>query len=468
MLSLNSLFFIGIFLPAVLLFYFLLPERFRNIVLVAASLIFYAWGEVPYLIVMLFSVGFNYIAGLQIQKAADDDDSRTLKILTITTVAANLAVLGFYKYFGFLITNINAIFRTRLSVPNLPLPVGISFFTFSVLSYVLDVRMGRAKAEKNLLHFILYVTFFPKLISGPIVQYNRIKDQLAARKVTKVKVGMGLDLFLMGLMKKILIADNLGTAFQDILHMTDRSVLTAWLGMIFFSLQLYFDFGGYSDMAIGLAKFFGFHFDKNFDYPYMSHSISEFWRRWHISLGAWFRDYIYIPMGGNRCTVRRQALNLAVVWLLTGLWHGASWTFIFWGLWHGALVMLEHFVLKGKMEKVPSALRILITDVLAGIGWVFFFSPSLKGAFVYIGQLFGAGGAAADKAGLFYLKGNLVLLAASILLCTPIVYNVFHNIFFTKGKVRAGVGLAIYLVLFGLCIAGIVGSTYQSFLYAAF
>ena len=468
MLSLNSLFFICIFLPAVLLLYFLLPHRMRNIVLVAASLVFYAWGQVPYLIVLLFSVGFNYMAGLQLQKARDEDHRQILLVLTVTTVAANLLVLGFYKYYGFLISNINAIFRTRLSAPDLPLPVGISFFTFTVLSYILDVRLGRARAENNLLSFILYVTFFPKLISGPIVQYNKISDQLKERKVTKAKTGAGLELFLMGLMKKILIADNLGTDFSQIQTMTSRSVLTAWLGMIFFSLQLYFDFSGYSDMAIGLSKIFGFDFDQNFDYPYMSKSISEFWRRWHISLGAWFRDYVYIPMGGNRCSVRRQALNLAVVWLLTGLWHGASWTFIFWGLWHGALVMLEHFVLKGKMEKVPDALRVLLTDLLVFFGWVFFFSPTLGGAFRYIGQLFGGGGAFADRAGLFYLKGNLVLLVASGLLCTPLVKNTFHNVFFTGGKARAATGLAIYLLLFGLCLAGIVGSTYQSFLYAAF
>ena len=382
-MTFNTILFLFTFLPISLIVYYVFPKRFRNIPLVLLSLVFYAWGNPTYLLLMAFSVLFNYVTGLQLDAYRQQERTTGAKTAMISAVVVNLLVLGFFKYYGFLISTINSITGLSLHAPDLPLPLGISFFTFSVLSYVFDVYRGRAEVQKNFLDFTLYVTFFPKVTSGPIVQYQDMAAQLRDRSMAPAKFGAGISLFLVGLGKKVLIADNLGATFSAISGLSAMSAGTAWLGMILYSLQLYFDFSGYSDMAIGLAKCFGFDFAKNFDYPYLSTSISEFWRRWHISLGAWFRDYVYIPLGGNRCSKRRQLINLAVVWLLTGLWHGSAWNFVLWGVYHGIFVILEKFVLKDFLPKIPKALRIFITVLLVFFGWVLFFSPSLMGAIHY-------------------------------------------------------------------------------------
>ncbi len=330
-MSFNSLFFLFLFMPVSILFYYICPKRLREVPLVIMSLVFYAWGSVEYMALLLLSLVFNYITGIQVSKLREQEKTAWARVSMIVAVVANLLLLGFFKYYGFLISNINAITGLKLSSPSLSAPLGLSFYTFTVLSYVLDIYNGKAVALKNPLTYGVYVTFFPKLISGPIVRYQDMEAQLREPKVAPAKMGAGMNLFLVGLFKKVLIADNLATAFSAISAMTTMSVGTAWLGMIFYSLELYFDFSGYSDMAIGLAKIFGFDLEKNFDYPYLSSSISEFWRRWHISLGSWFREYVYIPLGGNRCSRNENIRNLAVVWLLNGLWHGASWNFVMCG-----------------------------------------------------------------------------------------------------------------------------------------
>ena len=468
-MTFNTILFLFTFLPISLIVYYVFPKRFRNIPLVLLSLVFYAWGNPTYLLLMAFSVLFNYVTGLQLDAYRQQERTTGAKTAMISAVVVNLLVLGFFKYYGFLISTINSITGLSLHAPDLPLPLGISFFTFSVLSYVFDVYRGRAEVQKNFLDFTLYVTFFPKVTSGPIVQYQDMAAQLRDRSMAPAKFGAGISLFLVGLGKKVLIADNLGATFSAISGLSAMSAGTAWLGMILYSLQLYFDFSGYSDMAIGLAKCFGFDFAKNFDYPYLSTSISEFWRRWHISLGAWFRDYVYIPLGGNRCSKRRQLINLAVVWLLTGLWHGSAWNFVLWGVYHGIFVILEKFVLKDFLPKIPKTLRIFITVLLVFFGWVLFFSPSLMGAIHYYGQMFGAGHMGLfDGTFRYYFFGSLRLLIVAFIGCGPLVHRIHQRLCYFKGGKLTYVSVALFVLLLVLCVAYMMSATYSSFLYVQF
>lgn len=468
-MTFNTILFLFTFLPIALILYYIVPKRFRNIPLVLLSLVFYAWGNPTYLILMAFSVVFNYITGLELDAYLQEERHTGAKVTMISAVVVNLLILGFFKYYGFLISTVNSITGLTLSAPELPLPLGISFFTFSVLSYVFDVYRGRAEVQKNFLDFSLYVTFFAKVTSGPIVQYKDMAPQLRERQMVPAKFGAGISMFLVGLGKKVLIADNLGATFSAISGLSTMSAGTAWLGMILYSLQLYFDFSGYSDMAIGLAKCFGFDFSANFDYPYLSASISEFWRRWHISLGAWFRDYVYIPLGGNRCSKERQLINLAVVWLLTGLWHGSAWNFVIWGVYHGIFVILEKFVLKDIWPKVPKFLRIFVTTLLVFFGWVLFFSPSLSGAIHYYGQMFGAGHMGLfDGTFRYYFFGSLRLLIVAFLGCGPIVRRIHQRLCYYKGGKRTYVSVIGFVLLLILCVAYMMSATYSSFLYVQF
>lgn len=468
-MTFNTILFLFTFLPIALILYYIVPKRFRNIPLVLLSLVFYAWGNPTYLILMAFSVVFNYITGLELDAYLQEERHTGAKVTMISAVVVNLLILGFFKYYGFLISTVNSITGLTLSAPELPLPLGISFFTFSVLSYVFDVYRGRAEVQKNFLDFSLYVTFFAKVTSGPIVQYKDMAPQLRERQMVPAKFGAGISMFLVGLGKKVLIADNLGATFSAISGLSTMSAGTAWLGMILYSLQLYFDFSGYSDMAIGLAKCFGFDFSANFDYPYLSASISEFWRRWHISLGAWFRDYVYIPLGGNRCSKERQLINLAVVWLLTGLWHGSAWNFVLWGVYHGIFVILEKFVLKDIWPKVPKFLRIFVTTLLVFFGWVLFFSPSLSGAIHYYGQMFGAGHMGLfDGTFRYYFFGSLRLLIVAFLGCGPIVRRIHQRLCYYKGGKCTYVSVIGFVLLLILCVAYMMSATYSSFLYVQF
>ena len=422
-MAFNDISFLFVFFPLALLAHKLMPMPGKNVVLLVVSLLFFAWGSPEYVLLLILSIVFNYFTGLQMHKQKEEKDEKGLRFTLWSAVAVNLLLLGFFKYWGFVIENINALLRVQIPVRQLSMPLGISFFTFSILSYLFDVYRDKAPAQKNILDFSLFVSFFPKLVSGPIVQYADFASQLHQRKCTDAKFGSGCRLFLIGLAKKVLLSNTLGTTFYAVTALPDDgvSVVTAWLGAISYSLMLYFDFSGYSDMAIGLAQMFGFQFEKNFDYPYMSTSITEFWRRWHISLGAWFRDYVYIPLGGSRGGDKTTVRNLLIVWALTGIWHGANWNFIFWGLYYGGLLLLEKFVLKDILAKIPNLFRIIGTVILVVIGWVFFFAPSLGSAFLWLGKMFGIGAAGfLDATARYYFAGSWIILLISAVSAYPI------------------------------------------------
>ena len=466
----SSVFFIFVFLPVVLLAYFLVPKKFKNVVILIASLIFYAWGEPIYIVLMVFSILFNYLSGLEIDDCKERGDVLKGKIAFWMAVGVNLGILGFFKYAGFVVENLNRILPFDISMPALALPIGISFYTFQTLSYIIDVYKGNVKVQKNVINFGTYISMFPQLIAGPIVRYADVEGQLVERKVTLTKFGEGTAWFLRGLAKKVLLANNIGMLFDAVQAMGagNISMLTAWLGCAAYTFQIYFDFSGYSDMAIGLGKMFGFTFMKNFDYPYTSSSITEFWRRWHISLGTWFREYVYIPLGGNRVSIKRNILNICIVWMLTGLWHGAAWNFIFWGAYYGVLLLLEKFVLKDVLAKTPGTVKHIYTMILVMIGWVFFFSPTLGSAFQYVGAMFGIGATGIiDRTAVYYLSNYFILFLLMILCSVPYTYKRFRRLA-VRGNVGRVVILAVYVVLFILSTAYLVNATYNPFLYFRF
>ena len=470
-MAFNELSFVFLFFPAVLLIHWAVPAMFKNVVLLIFSLIFFAWDSPSYVLLMILLILFNYFSGMQIAAQKQEGDEKKAKFALVSAVVADLLLLGFFKYWGFLLENINAILGTSLSAPQAAMPLGVSFFTFSLLSYLYDVYRDKAPAVENILDFSLFVTFFPKLVSGPIVQYAAFEKQLKDRTCNAVKFGKGCRLFLIGLAKKVLLSNIIGTTFYAVsaLPLSGISVATAWLGAVSYALMLYFDFSGYSDMAIGLAGMFGFSFDKNFDYPYMAVSITDFWRRWHISLGAWFRDYIYIPLGGSRVEMPKIIRNLFVVWLFTGIWHGASWTFIVWGLFHGVVQVLEKYVFKDLLEKIPNVIRIVFTQLLVLIGWVFFFSPSLGSAFMWLGRMFGIGAAGLlDGTAKYYLGSSAIILIIGAVAAYPLGANLGNKLLKKKSKLPIYLSVVWFAVLLIACIAGMMSSTYSTFLYFQF
>jgi len=369
-MAFSELRFVFLFLPLALLLHKLMPRMLKNAVLVLLSLLFFAWGSPKYVLLMLMIILFNYFSGLLIEERKAEQDPQGARFALISAVAVNLLVLGFFKYWDFVLSNIGAIFGANWGGRITSVPMGVSFFTFSVLSYLFDVYRDKTPMDRSILNFSLFVSFFPKLVSGPIISYAVMAQQIRERKLTAVRFGHGCRMFLIGLSKKVLLSNTLGTTFYAVSALAPEnvSVVTGWLGAVSYALMLYFDFSGYSDMAIGLAHMFGFEFGKNFNYPYMADSITDFWRRWHISLGAWFRDYVYIPLGGSRVTRGKHVRNLLVVWLLTGIWHGANWNFIFWGLYYGALQILEKFVFSKFMDKIPRLIRVIVTQFFVLIG----------------------------------------------------------------------------------------------------
>lgn len=470
-MAFNDLSFVFLFFPVVLLLHWAVPGVLKNIVLLIFSLVFFAWGSPTYVLLMVLLILFNYFSGLQIAAQKEEENEKMAKFALVSAVIVNLLLLGFFKYWGFLLENVNALLGTSLAAPQMAMPLGVSFFTFSILSYLYDVYRDKAPAAENILDFSLFVTFFPKLVSGPIVQYAAFEKQVRDRTCNATKFGKGCRLFLIGLSKKVLLSNIIGTTFYAVTALPENGIsfVTAWLGTISYALMLYFDFSGYSDMAIGLASMFGFSFDKNFDYPYMSGSITEFWRRWHISLGAWFRDYIYIPLGGSRVETPKIIRNLLVVWLLTGVWHGASWNYIFWGLYYGGLLLLEKFVFKSILEKIPSFIRIPFTLILVLIGWVFFFSPSLGSAFLWLARMLGIGTTGfVDATAKYYLGSSVSVLLIGAVSAFPVGANFGNKLL--KGKSRLPIYLSVlwFGVLLLLCIAGMMSSTYSSFLYFQF
>ena len=469
-MAFSTLVFPFVFLPVSLILYFVLPKRLKNAALVVCSLVFFAWGTPEYLVLMVLDIAFHYFAGreLALQKAR----GRSGRFVLVSSVLVNLLLLGFFKYYGFLVDNLNALLGTALRARELPMPIGVSFFTFSLLSYLFDVYRDRAPAARNVLDFSLYVTFFPKLVSGPIVQYAEMEPQLRDHPVTREGFGSGARLFLIGLAKKVLLANTLGTTFYALsaLPMTQLSTLSAWLGAVCYALMLYFDFSGYSDMAIGLASMFGFRFGKNFDYPYVSQSITEFWRRWHISLGAWFRDYVYIPCGGSRAGTVRTIANLLLVWLLTGIWHGAGWTFIFWGIYHGFFNVLERCFLGKwlKQEKFRPLAHIYAVFVVL-IGWIFFRADTIGQAFSFIRYMFVPHSAVVLMER--YMNRKLwMFLAAALLACGPVQWFWMK----WKGRVLAQDGSVTvaswigYMAILWFSILLLVNNTYNPFIYFRF
>ncbi len=451
--------FLFVFLPLVFLAYFAVPFRFKKGVLLVFSLVFYAWGEPVYILLMLYSIVVNFYMGIGIERYPD-----RAKSTMIFAVALNLFILGFFKYYGFLIENINALFRLQLPIRELALPIGISFYTFESLSYILDVYKGKISCQKNIVTYASYIAMFPQLLSGPIVRYSDIAEQLEQRKIDGVRFGEGCERFLFGLAKKVLLANTIGNLFDTIHAMGgDISVLTAWLGAVAYTLQIYFDFSGYSDMAIGLGKMLGFTFLENFNYPYLSASVTEFWRRWHISLGAWFREYVYIPLGGNRVPVLKHIRNILVVWFLTGLWHGASWNFIVWGMYYAALLLWEKYIFKPR--NFPRPLKRLFTMLAVIIGWVIFSADNLSGAMVTILRMFGIGASGwIDETGLYYLSTNWLLLLLGVLFSVSLGRRLYR---FLWKNCRPVLSISCG-VLFVLCVAYMVTQNYNAFLYFRF
>lgn len=467
----SSITFLFIFLPLTLLLYYLVPFRMKNYVMLAASLIFYAWGEPVYIILMILSIILNYFCGQDIYEKWDN--ARAMKMSLIFGVVMNLLILGFFKYYGLLMDTINAILPIDIPYRVLALPIGISFYTFQAMSYLIDVYRKEVKPQENVLYFALYISMFPQLIAGPIVRYIDIEEQLKERSINSTKFGEGAMYFIRGLAKKVVLANTFGSVYEQVaaMQMGSFSTLTAWVGAIAYAFQIYFDFGGYSDMAIGLGKMFGFEFLPNFNYPYIAKSITDFWRRWHISLSTWFREYVYIPLGGNRCTPSRHILNLLIVWMLTGLWHGAQWNFMFWGLYYGVILILEKYLWGSKIEKLPAAVQHIYAFVLVLFGWVFFFSPTLGYAGQYLKVMFGIGAKGIfDKQGFFMIFTNWLLIVIAILASAPRGYKLLKKITgcWQSEEVRAIVTCAVYIAMFLLCIAFLVTETYNPFLYFRF
>ncbi len=434
-----------VFLPLVLLVYYICPSKIRNFILMAASLIFYAWGEPVYVLIMLFSTVFDYTNGRLIERFKKKENLGIAKAVLVFDLFGNLAILGFFKYADFVIGNINSITGAGISLLNIALPIGISFYTFQTMSYTIDVYRGEVAAQRNILDFATYVTLFPQLIAGPIVQYKTVAKELSKRKNTMEDFAQGAFRFTVGLAKKVLLANQIGSLWDSISAMNGISVATAWLGAVAYSFQIYFDFSGYSDMAIGLGRMFGFYFLENFNFPYMSATITEFWRRWHISLSSWFKEYVYIPLGGNRKGMKRQIFNIMVVWMLTGLWHGANWNFVLWGLYYGILLMLE--------KKNEAGQRL---DKMLG---------------KYLKSMVGVGAVSVVDGDFFYLLSTNAVLLAALVIC-----SIDHRVWLGKiawkmdrlEKVWA-VGKPVTLVLLlTVSFAFLVGDSYNPFLYFRF
>ncbi|WP_268626781.1 MBOAT family O-acyltransferase [Paenibacillus alvei] len=465
----SSLIFLYFFLPITILIYFIAPNQLRNATLIVASLVFYAWGEPVYIFLMLFSTVIDYVYGLLIDKYRYRKS--TARALLFCSLVGNLGILGFFKYYGFLVENINSLFGLHVEVTTLPLPVGISFYTFQTMSYIIDVYRDKVPVQKNLISFGTYVTMFPQLVAGPIVAYGDVSKQLANRQITISLFGEGTQLFIRGLAKKVLLANHIGMLWSSIkaTAMSDVTVATSWIGILAFTLQIYFDFSGYSDMARGLGKMFGFELTKNFNYPYIATSVSEFWRRWHMSLGSWFREYVYIPLGGNRVGIVKQLRNLLVVWFLTGLWHGASWNFIIWGLYFGCFIVMEKLFLHKWLLHLPRGIGNLYTLLIVMVGWVFFDLDRLSAALAYVEAMFGLGTHHfVDNNTYYYLSTNLMILLLAILAATPLPKRMFLAL-----KQRYPLGSAIlspivYVLFLLLSTAYLVNDTYNPFLYFRF
>ena len=451
----------------VLLLYYISPLKWRNVVLMVVNLIFYGWGEPVYIILMLISVAANCSFGLVVTRCKNRGDQRGAKLVVALSVVFNLAMLGFFKYWDFLARSLAGLGLHIMPQFGLELPIGISFYTFQTMSYTIDVYRGDTRVQKNIITFGTFVTLFPQLIAGPILQYKDLDAQLEHRDHTVDRFALGVQRFCVGLAKKVLLANNLGKLW-DVYLATPGAELTtmgAWLGIIAFSLQLYFDFSGYSDMAIGLGRMLGFEFMENFNYPYISKSATEFWRRWHISLGNWFRDYLYIPLGGSRVGKARLIFNTLVVWAATGIWHGASWNFLIWGLYYFCFIMLEKLWLGKYLKKAPAAISHLYGVFVVVVGWAIFAVEDFTAMELYLKAMFGMGAGLVDSSALYYLFNYLPMLIIACVAATPLAAKVWHKI---PAKVWKPVLPVLVCLALVVATAYLVDGTYNPFLYFRF
>lgn len=463
----SSTIFLCVYLPLVLLGYYICPKKGKNLFLLIVSLIFYAWGEPKYVFLMIFSILVNYVFGLLMDKHREN--KKRLKLMLVISIIIDLGLLSVFKYTDFIITNINSVFGAGFDLLNIALPIGISFYTFQAMSYTIDVYRDDVRVQRNLIDFGMYITMFPQLIAGPIVRYTDVQDQLAERNVTTADFSEGIMRFVVGLGKKVLLANQMGAVWTQIYALGgDISALMAWTGAAAYTFQIYFDFSGYSDMAIGLGRMFGFKFPENFRYPYESVSITDFWRRWHITLSTWFKEYLYIPLGGNRRGLARQALNLLIVWTLTGFWHGAGWNFVMWGLYYFAILFIEKLFLLKALDKLPRLFRHAYALLLIVIGWVIFASDDVSVMLPYLGSMFGANGA---------LGGmdvyTLLTRAALMVICCVASTELPKRLFVTAAgkmneKAAFTVKSVLTLALLALSVVFLIGDSYNPFLYFRF
>ena len=456
----SSIPFLFFFLPIVLICYYLVPFKLKNYVLLVFSLIFYAWGEPVYIILMIFSCLLNYFYALY------HDKVKNKKLLFILCIVANLLILGFFKYADFLIDIINSIFRLNINPLKLALPIGISFFTFQTMSYSIDVYRSSVVPERNFFYFTTYVSMFPQLIAGPIVRYETISKELYKRDINFNNFSDGLLRFMQGLFKKVLIANNIGYLWTTLSSMESLSIASAWLGIIAYTFQIYFDFSAYSDMAIGMGKMLGFNYLENFNYPYISKSVTEFWRRWNISLSSWFKDYVYIPLGGSKCSRIKHIRNILIVWCLTGIWHGASYNFMLWGLYYGIILIIEKFFLKDFLSKLPNTLKHIYTMLVVIIGWLIFASTDLSMFSVYFSNMFNIFKYPfIDETFIFYFKSYFIIIVISTLLSMPIYQNIKKKL---NSRGWMIISLILYLVFFFITVSYLVSDSYNPFLYFRF
>lgn len=460
----SSITFLYFFLPAVLLIYYISPKKIKNIVLLLSGLFFYAWGEPVYVVIMIFSSFIDYAAGLIIDKYDDNQKKRTAALLV--SLIINLGLLGVFKYSGFFA----GIFG--IEIKQLPLPIGISFYTFQSMSYTIDMYMRKIKVQRSFLNFATYVSLFPQIVAGPIVRYEDVQNEIDSRKTNIFLLGEGAGIFVRGLSKKVLLANNIGLLWTEIKGMeySELSAATAWIGILAFTFQIYYDFSGYSDMAVGLGKMLGFNFPENFDHPYISRSVSEFWRRWHITLGSWFKSYVYIPLGGNRCGKLKTLRNTLIVWGLTGFWHGASWNFIIWGLYFGGFIILEKIWLGKKLERLPSLLSIFYTFFIVVIGWVLFDTANLSSAGEFYKAMFGGNGKLFDSIAYYELKNYALIFLLCIIGSGNFMKNLYDKLkrSFSMSKVLSNVMPLVQTAMMLICTAFLVDASYNPFLYFRF
>lgn len=470
----TSLEFLFLYFAVTMICYFIVPLRLRNMVLLVVSLVFYGWGEPKYVVIMLVSMVVDYTCGYFAGKYREIDKKRARRFVIISAVI-NLGILGFFKYYTFIVQNLQLLpFEFLKKIPlfaDVPLPIGISFYTFQTMSYTIDVYRGDAKVQRNMASFGAYVTLFPQLIAGPIVRYQDVDDQLRSRPHNIDMFASGMRTFVCGFAKKIMLANAAGALWDHFRGLSESggsvTVLGSWTGLILYAFQIYFDFSGYSDMAIGLGKMMGFNFKENFFYPYVSKSITDFWRRWHISMGTWFREYVYIPLGGNRCAKWKMFRNIIAVWFLTGLWHGASWNYILWGLYYCLFLLIEKAFLLKVLKKLPAAVSHIYTLAVVLFGWWLFVFEDLSAGWTYLGHMFGVGAAFTEPAVTYDILRNLIFIVILCIAATPLPKKLYYK-FYTAGKgARIAVSVCCAAVLV-LCTGYLVDSSYNPFLYFRF